>query len=57
MRNISLFVEDQAHHEFLTVLTHRLAEEYNVEININAYNVRGGHGRVISELRQYQRNW
>ncbi len=56
MRNISLFVEDQAHQDFLTALTQRLAEAYNVEINIKAYSVRGGHGRVIKELRQYQRN-
>ncbi len=56
MRNISLFVEDQAHQDFLTVLTQRFAGEYNVKINIKAYSVRGGHGRVIKELRQYQRN-
>ena len=56
MRNISLFVEDQAHQDFLTILTQRLADEHNVKINIKAYSVRGGHGRVIKELRQYQRN-
>ena len=56
MHNISLFVEDQAHQDFLTVLTDRFAEEYNVKINIKAYSVRGGHGRVIKELRQYQQN-
>ena len=33
MRNISLFVEDQAHQDFLTVLTQRFAREYNVKIN------------------------
>lgn len=27
-----------------------------MKINIKAYSVRGGHGRVIKELRQYQRN-
>ena len=56
MRNISLFVEDQAHQDFLTVLTQRFAEEYKIKINIKAYSVRGGHGRVIKELKQYQQN-
>ena len=56
MRNISLFVEDQAHQDFLTILTQRFAEAYNIKINIKSYSVRGGHGRVIKELRQYQRN-
>ena len=56
MRNINLFVEDQAHEDFLIALTQRLAGEYSVKINIKAYSVRGGHGRVIRELKQYQRN-
>ena len=56
MPNISLFVEDQAHENFLTALTQRFAAEYSVKINIKAYSVRGGHGRVIKELKQYQRN-
>ena len=56
MRNINLFVEDQAHEDFLIALTQRLAGEYSVKINIKVYSVRGGHGRVIRELKQYQRN-
>lgn len=56
MRNINLFVEDEAHEDFLTALIQRFAEEYSVKINIKAYSVRGGHGRVIRELKQYQRN-
>ena len=56
MRNINLFVEDQAHEDFLMALTQRFAQEYRVKINVKAYSVRGGHGRVIKELRQYQRN-
>ncbi len=53
MRNISLFVEDVAHEDFLTTLIHRLADDYNIIVNIRASNVRGGHGTVITELKQY----
>ena len=56
MRNINLFVEDVAHEDFLTALIQRLADAYNLEINIKASNVRGGRGRVITELRQYLRD-
>ena len=56
MRNISLFVEDIAHEDFLTALIQRLANEYKVEINIKTYSVRGGHGTVITELKQYLRD-
>ena len=53
MHNINLFVEDIAHEDFLTTLIQRLAEEYNVKINIKASSVRGGHGKVIRELKRY----
>lgn len=56
MHNISLFVEDRAHENFLTALIQRLADEYNVKIDIKASSVRGGHGKVITELRQYLRD-
>lgn len=56
MHNINLFVEDVAHEDFLTALIQRLADEYNVEINIKASSVRGGRGTVITELKQYQRD-
>ncbi len=55
MRNINLFVEDVAHEDFLTALIQRLANEYSVEINIKTSSVRGGHGKVITELKQYMR--
>lgn len=56
MPNVSLFVEDRAHEDFLTALIQRLADEYNVKINIKASSVRGGHGKVVTELRQYLRD-
>lgn len=54
MRNISLFTEDEAHEDFLTALVHRLADDYQVQINLKSHSVRGGHGKVIAELRLYQ---
>ena len=56
MRNINLFVEDAAHEDFLAALIQRFANDYNVKINIRAFSVRRGHGRVIAELKQYQRD-
>ena len=54
MRNISLFAEDEAHEDFLSALVHRLADDYHVKINLKSRSVRGGHGKVIAELRMYQ---
>ena len=56
MRNINLFVEDVAHEDFLTALIKRLANASNVEISIKTSSVRGGHGMVITELKQYLRD-
>lgn len=41
MRNISLFVEDVAHEDFLTAFIQRLADAYKVEINIKTSSVQG----------------
>ncbi len=56
MRNINLFVEDVAHEDFLTAIIKRYADEYNIETNIKPSSVRGGHGTVITELKQYVRD-
>jgi hypothetical protein len=56
MRNINLFVEDEAHEDFLTAMVQRFADDYSIEIIIKASSVRGGHGKVIAELKQYQRD-
>ncbi len=56
MRNINLFVEDEAHEDFLTAMVQRFADDYNIEIIIKASSVRGGHGKVIAELKEYQRD-
>ena len=39
MRNISLFVEDQAHEDFLTALTQRFAAEYSMKIIVKSENM------------------
>lgn len=54
MYNISLFVEDGAHEDFLTALVQRLADTYQVEVHLLPYSVRGGRGKVINALKRYQ---
>ena len=56
MRNISLFVEDVVYADFLVALVQRVANAYNIEINIKVSSVRGGHENVIPELKQYQQD-
>ena len=56
MHNISLFVEDYAHEIFLNAVLQRFASKYGMEINLKAHSVRGGHGKVIAELKQYQQD-
>lgn len=56
MRRIVLFGEDYGHEEFVSALIERLAGENDFAIKINRRSVRGGHGKVISELRAYLKN-
>lgn len=56
MRRIVIFAEDYGHEEFLKALIQRLAEEHHVEVEIEARSVRGGHGKVITELREFFRD-
>jgi hypothetical protein len=53
MIEISLFVEDFGHEEFLTALIDRLAAEEATEVRIRPRSVRGGRGKVLTELGQY----
>jgi hypothetical protein len=55
VRTIHLFCEDNAHEVFLTALLQRLATEHGIQINIHVASAIGGHGRALSELRQYIR--
>jgi len=56
MRKIAMFVENQAHYEFLKALLNRLSREYRVLVEVDWRNVRRGHGAVIRELRQFLRD-
>ena len=56
MREIGLFVEDGGHEEFCDALISRLARQYGIEVHIQPKNVRGGHGKVLRELKQYIRD-
>lgn len=53
--NIILFVEDYGHEAFIRAIVSRLADENNISVKIIPRSVRGGHGRVISELKVYLR--
>jgi len=56
MADIDLFVEDRAHEAFLRAVIRRLARETGKSVRICMRSARGGHGRVISELKLYQRS-
>lgn len=51
---VDLFAEDRAHEEWLRPLLERVAREENVSVRIRVRSARGGHGRVMHELKTYQ---
>jgi hypothetical protein len=53
MHSIDLFVEDRGHEEFLQALINRLAKKYDVDIETQFSNARGGHGKVMGKLKTY----
>ena len=56
MREIALFVEDNAHQQVIGALVQRIAEESDVPIQLDWRNAVGGHGKVIAELNDYMRD-
>jgi hypothetical protein len=52
-RTIGLFVEDDAHKEFVTALVNRFTREYEIAATIHERIVTGGHGKVINEFERY----
>jgi hypothetical protein len=54
---VDLFAEDQAHEQFMGALIRRLAKEYGKDVEVHMRSARGGHGRAITELNQYQRSF
>jgi hypothetical protein len=53
MRKISLFAEDRGHEIVLKSLVERVLASHEVQANIQLVSVRGGFGRVQTELEQY----
>ncbi len=53
MYNINLFVEDRGHELFLNALVNRFAEHYAIPVEITFSNAKGGHGKVLSKLKEY----
>lgn len=53
MHNIHLFVEDHGHIAFLDPLIHRLAKQFGILIKSKFESAQGGHGKMISKLKEY----
>lgn len=56
MRRISLFAEDFGHEEVLTGLVQRYARNFSIDVEVVPLSVRGGHGKVLTELAEYVRD-
>ena len=56
MREIALFVEDNAHRQVIGALVCRMAKENNIPIHPDWRSAVGGHGKVIAELDDYLRD-
>ncbi len=56
MRDIALFVEDDAHQQVIGALVRRIAAECDVSVRLDWRNAVGGYGRVIAELGDYMRD-
>lgn len=53
MRNIALFVEDNAHEKIIGALVWKIAAEFGCDVEFDWRNAVGGHGKVITELKDY----
>lgn len=51
---VDIFVEDRAHEAFLVPMLYRIAQEEQVVVAPRVRAGRGGHGRVVAELKLYQ---
>lgn len=56
MRKVIFFVEDYGHETFIKSLVERFSQEKRVSTVITSRNVRGGHGKAVSELKAYLRD-
>ena len=53
---VDLFAEDHAHEAFLRAVVRRFEREKGKPLHMRIRNARGGHGRVMSELKLFQRS-
>lgn len=56
MREVVLFVEDEAHKAVVGRVVMRLAEKYQIEVQLDWRSAVHGHGRVVQELTGYLRD-
>ena len=56
MRRIVLFVEDSGHDQFLKAMVQRFSGLYDVPVKVLPRSIRGGHGRVTTQLKQFLRD-
>ena len=56
MREIALFVEDDAHRLFVGALVERIAQKRGIGIRRDWRNATGGHGKVAQEFTRYARD-
>jgi hypothetical protein len=54
---VDIFAEDHAHEAFIRAIVRRISREYQKSIRpLRVRNARGGHGRVMTELKLFQRS-
>lgn len=56
MREIGLFVEDNAHLRVIGGLIQRIADAHSIPVTLYWLNSEGGHGNVVSAFRAYLRD-
>ena len=56
MREIALFVEDDAHQQVIGALVRRIAAEFNIVARLDWRSAVGGHGKVVTDLANYMRD-
>ena len=56
MREVVLFVEDDAHKAVVGCIVRRLAEHHQVPVRLDWRSAVHGHGRVVQEVRTYLRD-
>jgi len=57
MAELALFCEDRGHELFTRAITHRLADEVGIAIDIRVINASRGKGMAISQLKGWQRSF